>query len=254
LGYKTKEMIGQHVLKFTHPDFRAATIEVIKHFNSGTKEMRFEAADITKDGRRIDIEDSIALIDYGGQKCGLIIVRDVSERKKMLAILEESSNRYRGLFETSRDAIMTLEPPSWYFTSGNSATLKMFKAKDEAEFLSYPPWKLSPKFQPDGQPSDKKAKEMIEYAMENGSNLFEWTHKRIGGEEFFAEVFLSKVKLGDDAFLQAIVRDITERKMSEEKIKNKTLDLERLNKVMIGRELKMVQLKKELERLKKEKI
>ena len=100
LGYKTKEMIGQHVLKFTHPDFRAATIEVIKHFNSGTKEMRFEAADITKDGRRIDIEDSIALIDYGGQKCGLIIVRDVSERKKMLAILEESSNRYRGLFET----------------------------------------------------------------------------------------------------------------------------------------------------------
>lgn len=251
LGYKESEIIGQSVLKFTHPDFHKATKEIIKKFNNGVVDLRFEAADITKNGRRIDIEDTIGLVQYEGEKCGLVVVRDITERKKFEIILQEKENKYHGLFETSRDAVMTLDPPSWNFTSANKMTLKMFKAKNEAEFLLYPPWKLSPKLQPDGQPSDKKAKEMIGVAMEKGSNLFEWVHKRINGEEFLAEVFLSKVELANKVFVQAIVRDITDQKLREEKLRKKTEDLERLNKLMVGRERKMIDLKREVEELKK---
>jgi hypothetical protein len=41
-----------------------------------------------------------------------------------------------GLLATalSRDAIMTLAPPTWRFISGNPATVRMFAAKDEEEF------------------------------------------------------------------------------------------------------------------------
>lgn len=119
----------------------------------------------------------------------------------------------------SRDAVMTLEPPTWRFTSGNPATIKMFGAKSEEEFISYEPWKLSPKLQPDGRASDEKAKEMIETAMREGTHFFEWTHRRIGGGEFFAEVLLSRVEYGDKAFLYAVVRDITERKRADEKLR-----------------------------------
>lgn len=128
------------------------------------------------------------------------------------------SDKYKALFLSSRDAVMTLEPPSWKFTSGNPATVAMFGAKDEADFLRYPPWELSPKLQPDGMDSMGKAKEMIDEAMEKGSNLFQWSHKRINGEEFPAEVLLSRVEQGGKTYLHALVRDISDRKKLEAKV------------------------------------
>lgn len=155
-----------------------------------------------------------------------------------------SEERYSSLFMAAKEAIMTLEPPSWNFTSGNPATLAMFGAKDEAEFMSYEPWRLSPARQPDGRLSSEAAKEKILQAMHDGSCQFEWVHKRINGEEFFAEVVLSKVGEGDPAFLHACVRDITEQK-------NATESLERFNALMVGRELEMKKLKEQIRELKK---
>lgn len=134
---------------------------------------------------------------------------------KLLAQVGDDCMRYHGLFLASMDAVMTLEPPTWKFTSGNAATLKMFGMKSEKEFVAYPPWKLSPERQFDGRPSSEKAKEMIEIAMKKGSNFFEWTHRRKNGEDFFANVMLSKVKDNGKFFLHAIVRDIDKQKKLE---------------------------------------
>ena len=131
------------------------------------------------------------------------------------ATLSQIEERYRILWESSSDAIMTLEPPTWKFTSGNPATVKMFNCKSEPEFISLGPWELSPQYQPDGQLSADKAKAMIEQAMKEGSNFFEWTHKRYQGEDFAATVLLTKVKLGGREFLQATVRDVSALKRAE---------------------------------------
>jgi len=101
---------------------------------------------------------------------------------------------YKNIFIASHDAIVTLEAPSWRFTSGNPAATQMFGAKDEVDFLSYEPWKLSSETQPDGQPSGGKAKAMIEKAMQEGSNFFEWTHRRVDGEDFPVEVALETMR------------------------------------------------------------
>ncbi|MCX6666578.1 MAG: PAS domain S-box protein, partial [Euryarchaeota archaeon] len=140
------------------------------------------------------------------------------ERKQAGDALNESEERHRVLFESSQDALMTIEPPSWNFTSGNPATLELFKAKSEEEFTSQGPGGLSPERQPDGRPSAEKAKEMIETAIRNGSCFFEWTHKRLDGEDFSATVLLSRIKQGEKVFLQATVRDITEMKEIQQKL------------------------------------
>ena len=123
--------------------------------------------------------------------------------------LKEVENKYKILYDTSADAIMTLVPPKWNFTAGNPATIKMFRVKDEKDFTSRAPWQYSPKKQPDGKESKAKAKEMIMKAMKEGANFFEWTHKRLNGEEFPASVLLTKVKEGGKEYLQATVRDLT---------------------------------------------
>jgi signal transduction histidine kinase/DNA-binding response OmpR family regulator len=56
---------------------------------------------------------------------------------------------------------------------------------------------------------------MIETAIREGSHLFEWTHRRIGGAEFPADVLLTRMEQGEKMAIQATVRDITERKRTE---------------------------------------
>ena len=158
----------------------------------------------------------------------LLAIEDISsmkhadvERKAAKQTMTESEEKYRNIFTSSRDAIMTLEPPTWKFTSANPATISMFGAKNEKEFLSYQPWKLSPEFQPDGKKSIDKAKEIIDKAMKEGSNFFEWTHQKLDGEFFSADVLLSKIELNKKVFLQGVVRDITKRKRMEKLLEEK---------------------------------
>ncbi|MCX5685818.1 MAG: PAS domain S-box protein, partial [Planctomycetota bacterium] len=133
--------------------------------------------------------------------------------------LRASEQRHRTLFEGSRDAMMTLAPPSWKFTSANPATLAMFGVKDAAEFTLLGPWLLSPEVQPDGRPSAEKAKELIETAMREGSHFFEWTHRRLSGEDFPATVLMTRLELAGQVLLQATVRDITAQKRAEEELR-----------------------------------
>ncbi len=170
---------------------------------------------------------------------------------------EDLGTRYKYLFQFSQDAIMTLSPPDWKFTDGNPATLKIYGLKSEEELRSITPGDVSPEHQPDGQLSSVKAKAMIELAMEKGNNTFEWVHKKLNGPEFLANVTLTKIEIGGQTILQAVVRDITNEKSSSESIKKsveetkKALDeAQRLNNLMVGRELEMLKLKKEISELK----
>lgn len=173
----------------------------------------------------------------------------IISQKKNSPKLKDGEMLFRTLFETSRDALMTLNPPSWRFTKGNAATLKMFMAKNEEEFTSAEPWGLSPEKQPDGRLSSDKAKEMIEVAMREGTNFFEWTHRRLNGEDFPATVLLTRVNLNGESFLQATVRDITQQKKAERDAVELS-ETKRLVNLMVGRELKIIELKKEIKELK----
>jgi len=156
---------------------------------------------------------------------------ELLEHKRVEQSLGQSEAKYRILFESSQDAIMTLAPPSWRFTSGNPATVEMFATKDEAEFISLGPCEVSPEIQPDGRRSAEKAREMIETAIREGSHFFEWTHRRFGGDEFPATVLLTRVEIDGQMLLQATVRDITAQKRAEEQLRaqKKKLARERAN-------------------------
>jgi len=158
----------------------------------------------------------------------LVTFEDITARREAEKIQLENEQRYRTLFESSRDAIMMLEPPDWLFTAGNPATVEMFGCRDEEHFTSMGPWEVSPEHQPDGTSSPEKAKRMIETAMETGKNFFEWTHRRVSGEDFPATVLLSRIQLKGKTLLQATVRDITERKTTEEELERHRHHLEEL--------------------------
>jgi PAS domain S-box-containing protein len=130
------------------------------------------------------------------------------------------------LFESSRDALMTLAPPSWRFTGANLATLQLFGVGSVAELTALGPWDISPEHQPDGRPSSERAREIIATAMRKGSHFFEWEHRRPDGATFVSDVLLTRMQLGEDVFLLASVRDISERKRAEESLRKLLLAVE----------------------------
>ncbi len=144
-----------------------------------------------------------------------LLVREIAQDLGFaLAALasQTRAERFGALFASSRDAVMTLAPPSWHFTSCNAATVRLFGARDEADFLSRGPWDCSPPVQADGRASAEKAAEMIAFAMEEGSHFFEWDHQTLDGRVFPATVLLTRTEYGGESFLQATVRDNSERK------------------------------------------
>ncbi|MCL4215559.1 MAG: response regulator, partial [Candidatus Hydrogenedentes bacterium] len=184
---------------------------------------------IRKDGREIEVALSLSAVQLNGEWHAVGLVRDITEQKKAAEAVRESEERFRVLFESSRDAIMTLESPTWGFTSGNPATVAMFKARDEADLVTHGPGDLSPEFQPDGRPSGEKAGEVIGTAMSEGSNLFEWTHMRLDGETFPAMVLLTRMEFEGKVLLQATVRDITAQKQAEQNLIHAMENLEHSN-------------------------
>jgi PAS domain S-box-containing protein len=141
--------------------------------------------------------------------------KEQQKRRSAEDALRKSEETHRALFRNSRDALVTLAPPSWQFTTANPAAIALFGAIDESDFVSRTPWQHSPERQPDGRASLEKAREMIEAAMLEGSTLFDWVHARLSGETFPAEVLLSRIETNGDAWLQANIRDITERTREE---------------------------------------
>ena len=204
-GYESPgEVLGREVVEFMKDEQELATA-MSKTLEEGGWVGELKAR--KKDGSLFDGQFTTSLIvdDKGNPDAMLATMLDITERKR-------SEEKYRTLFEFSQDALMTLAPPSWRFTSCNPAALEMFGAKGEREFTSDAPWDLSPDLQPDGQSSADKARDMIDKALRDGSFLFEWTHRRLDGEEFPATVTLTRMEIGGETVVQATVRDITEWK------------------------------------------
>lgn len=143
------------------------------------------------------------------------VIRDITERIHVEEALRVSTLKYQMLFESSRDALMILAPPSWKFTDANAATLRLFGVDTVAEFIKLGPWDISPHCQPDGRRSSEKAQQMIATAMCDGSNFFEWEHQKRNGQAFPTDVLLTRMALGEEVFVQATVRDISGRHQAE---------------------------------------
>lgn len=143
----------------------------------------------------------------------------IAENKNLIEnakTTSESHSKYKSLFEMSDDALLVIE--NYQFIDCNQAVVNMLGFKNKGEFLNSHPSELSPELQPDGKPSYLKAQEMMNLALKNGSNHFEWIHTRANGENFPVEVWLSKVELENRILINTIWRDLTQKKNAEQVI------------------------------------
>ncbi len=157
------------------------------------------------------------LLKNDGSMIGSVFVaRDITERKQAEEALRSSAEEFRALFETSRDAIMILDRHG--FLDCNKATLDMFGCESKAQFFAKQLEELSPPQQQDGKDSSPAIRERLETAYVEGYQFFEWLHRRMDGTLFPAEVLFNRFELHGKTVLQAVLRDVTERKKMKEQL------------------------------------
>ena len=244
LGYSYDELLNMGVEDIHPKDGLDYVISQFERLSKGEIGIAPDLPVQRKDGSIFYSDVSSGPMKMDGAACIVGIFRDITERKRAEDAIRAKDESYRLLFESSRDALMTLAPPSWRFTSANQATLELFGAASTAAFTELGPWNVSPERQPDGRPSDEKAQEMIATAMRDGKNFFEWEHQRLNGEPFAADVLLTRMNLGGEVFLQATVRDITERKQAEEEIRMLNKSLEEKVRLLVEAQEELVRKEK----------
>ena len=205
-GFNKNGMFGKNMLKFVSKRYWPKLLKDIAQIALGkTAEGRIEIH--TPKGDKIAEYRSNPIFSDNKVVGIQTILEDILERKKAEETLRESEEKYRNLFESAMDAIVTLDLKG-SITAVNSSVLRFGYEKEDLvgknilDFVSKEYW---PAVMRDfskvaqGEP----AKNEVELAVPTGKILVEYHAGAIAKENNVAGVLIN-------------IRDVTERKKSEE--------------------------------------
>ena len=145
---------------------------------------------------------------------GLAVAAVVSRRTLWQArLLQNEKLKYQTLFETNSDAVVILDDQG--FTDCNPATLSMFGMDNVEQFLRTPIPQLGTAMQANGVLAIDHAMRAIGEARASGHADMDWRARRADGSVFETEIALHAMQLEGRPVIQAIMRDVSERRAAE---------------------------------------
>lgn len=140
------------------------------------------------------------------------LLADIEQKTEAL---RQNELKFRTLFECANDAIFIIH--DGIIIDCNYRTELLF-ALPRNKIIGSTPWVLSPQYQPDGLSSRQKAQAIIKNVFQGQACVFEWRHL-CGENAFDAEVSLGRFDIEGKAYLLAIIRDISDRKEAEARLR-----------------------------------
>ena len=176
--------------------------------------VNFEIDFIKKNGEVFPAEVSSSLFKIGGKQVIQGIVRDVTDRKQIMETLRESEERFRSIFHAETDAIMVFDAETFRFIEANDATLNLYGYTQE-EFLKLTPVDISA----EPERTYKAVTKIATHQPIGEVGLLERKQIKKDGTVFSTEISSSIFFLKGRKMVCGIVRDISERKATEEALR-----------------------------------
>lgn len=213
LKASSRQIVGQSILQFVHPDYQAKVLERIEKLENKIPVPSIEEKYVLNNGETVDVEVTASPMEYMGKHAFQVIVHDITKRKAMERELNKTQELYRSvienvkevIFHTDRKGCWTFLNPVWEEITG--FTLKESIGKPFYQFLS-------------SQNKEKSLQEFTRIIARKRSSYRKEVQFKLkqGGYCWFEVVAKAKEdKKGNITGILGVLNDISQRKKSEEK-------------------------------------
>ena len=215
-GYSIEEFSALKNFGVTHPDdLEKSKLWLNKIINGEIDKYQIEKRYVKKDKTVFWGESSVSAMKDSDNKITstIGIVTDITERKLAEEALRESEEKYRGLVENSPDGIVTYVHDE--ITYANSEAMRIVGADSYDQIIG----KCVLEFiHPHSKESViQRMKEVV--LDENATQIVEEKLITLSGEAIYVELKAIPTQFEHQNAVQVIIHDITERKRTQEKIK-----------------------------------
>ncbi|AEI15901.1 putative PAS/PAC sensor protein [Flexistipes sinusarabici DSM 4947] len=267
------KIIGESVLNYFHPDFHEKALKRMKALSEKGESVHehFEQKLLRADGTQIWVETAGEPIEYDNKLCGLVFVRDITDRKEAEKALVESEKRFMKIANTIPGVLYD------YYRRPDGNNKFLYISPQCKEIFECEPEEV---IQNSSLLWNMVHAEDIKYLMEEDKKA------NAGGNYFQAEVRIvppsgvtkwiqltSRPDQTDEdkpKVWSGVILDITQRKEAEKELyeiknnlekeveektrelKERVKELEHFRDVTVEREMRMHELREEIKRLKKD--
>jgi len=168
-------------------------------------------------------------------------IRELEEAKERI---EKSEKRYKNIFESTLDGIYQTDSGG-FFTLMNQAGAKIFGFKSASELIGRPAVEFW---------AEAREREAFVAELRRSKSIksFPIRARRRDGTIVYVESSSHIIEDEEGNFIgiEGILRDVTERKSMETELRQRIEELEKFYEMAVNREIRMKELKEEMERLK----
>jgi PAS domain S-box-containing protein len=213
-GYAATEVIGRPLEQLIPQSFRSRHQQYVEDFGKTHISSRSMGSlgtiyGLRANGEEFPIEASISYTGTGASLNYTVILRDITERKRMESVLRESEEILRGIFEGTLDGIVLVNAKTMRHITSNSAFSRMLGySREELTRLGVEDFHT--------QQDWPSILDVFEKCVRGETKIAEDVPvKRKDGSVFYADIKSEPLNFGGVDYLLGNFRDITEHKQNK---------------------------------------
>jgi two-component system, NtrC family, sensor kinase len=214
-GYSAEEVVGQHISLLMPPERVEDMRRILERVRRGERVDHYETKRRTKDGRIIDVSLTVSPVrDADGNIIGASkVARDITEQKR--AAVERKEAEFRNVLESAPDAIVITSDQGRIVRLNRQAEAIFGYTREE--LLGEPVEILMPERFRERHPKHRAAYSPKSRPRPMGTGLELYGRRKDGGE-FPVDITLSPMEITDGFLIISVIRDITDRRRTEEQL------------------------------------
>lgn len=171
---------------------------------------------------------------------------EIEKRKLYERELQETSTKFQEFFNTTGEAIIIYDADTGAMMECNQRALDLYGFDSKEEFLTKKLGAMSADIE---KHSNESAEAILKRARSEGVQTFEWICRRKNDSDFWNEISLKTAHIAGYDRIITIERDISERKKNQMTIQDQLNELRRWQETTLGREMRIIDLKREVNSL-----
>jgi PAS domain S-box-containing protein len=241
IGLNFEEWIGKSFIPLILPEDVSMISDIFQRLTKGESikhELRFKK----QDESILTISVNTSPIYVSGKIEGVVSFgRDITDQKTAEQALRASEELYRNLVERIPDGVYK-STPDGKFIEINPAMVQLLGYENKEELLA-----IDIKTELYFDPEDRQSEELDEFQQEIGIYQLK---KKDGSAVWIEDHGWYMVNENNEIiYHEGVLRDITDRKAAEQALERRMDEMTRFHNLTVDRELKMIELKKEINEL-----